>query len=58
VNVAARLEGLAHPGGICVSVRVQEDAAGKLDLSFEDRASRASRTSPDQYGFIGFALTL
>jgi len=36
VNVAARLEGLADPGGICVSARVQEDAAGKLDLAFDD----------------------
>jgi TolB-like protein/class 3 adenylate cyclase len=36
VNVAARLEGLADPGGICVSARVQEDAAGRLDLSFDD----------------------
>jgi len=36
VNVAARLEALAEPGGICVSARVQEDAAGKLDLTFED----------------------
>jgi adenylate cyclase len=36
VNVAARLEGLAEPGGICVSARVQEDAAGKLDLTFEN----------------------
>jgi TolB-like protein/class 3 adenylate cyclase len=36
VNVAARLEGLAPPGGICVSRRVQEDAAGRLDLAFED----------------------
>jgi adenylate cyclase len=36
VNVAARLETLAEPGGICVSARVQEDAAGKLDLTFED----------------------
>src|SRR5438445_13136301 len=34
VNVAARLEGLAEPGGICVSARVREDAAGKLDLDF------------------------
>ena len=34
VNVAARLEGLAEPGGICVSVRVREDAAGRLDLAF------------------------
>jgi adenylate cyclase len=36
VNVAARLEGLADPGGICVSARVQEDAAGRLDLTFDD----------------------
>jgi len=36
VNVAARLEALAEPGGICVSARIQEDAAGRLDLAFED----------------------
>jgi adenylate cyclase len=36
VNVAARLEALADPGGICVSARVQEDTAGRLDLSFAD----------------------
>jgi adenylate cyclase len=36
VNVAARMEDLAEPGGICVSSRVQEDARGKLDLAFED----------------------
>ena len=36
VNVAARLEALAESGGICVSARVQEDAAGRLDLAFED----------------------
>jgi class 3 adenylate cyclase/DNA-binding winged helix-turn-helix (wHTH) protein len=36
VNVAARLESVAEPGGICVSSRVQEDARGKLDATFED----------------------
>jgi adenylate cyclase len=35
VNIAARLEGLAEPGGICVSPLVQEDARGKLDLAFD-----------------------
>ena len=41
VNVAARLEGLAEPGGICVSARVQEDAAGRLDLAFDDMGEQA-----------------
>jgi adenylate cyclase len=36
VNIAARLEALAEPGGICVSGRVHEDAKGKLDIVFED----------------------
>jgi class 3 adenylate cyclase len=36
VNIAARLEGIAEPGGICVSNRVQEDAVGKLGLTFDD----------------------
>ena len=41
VNIAARLEGIAEPGGICVSARVQEDAAGKVDLAFEDIGEQA-----------------
>ena len=36
VNIASRLEGIAEPGGICVSGRVQEDAAGKVEFTFED----------------------
>jgi TolB-like protein len=36
VNIAARLEALAEPGGICISGRVQEDATGKLDVAFRD----------------------
>jgi adenylate cyclase len=36
VNIADRLEPLAESGGICVSARVQEDAAGKLDVAFVD----------------------
>jgi adenylate cyclase len=40
VNVAARLEALSIPGGICVSSRAQEDALGKLDVGFEDMGER------------------
>jgi len=36
VNVAARLEALSKPGGICISGRVYEDLTGRLDLPFED----------------------
>ncbi|MCW5745126.1 MAG: adenylate/guanylate cyclase domain-containing protein [Alphaproteobacteria bacterium] len=41
VNVAARLEALAEPGGVCVSGRVQEDLAGKLDVELRDGGDQA-----------------
>jgi TolB-like protein/class 3 adenylate cyclase len=40
VNVAARLETLSAPGGICISARVYEDMAGRLELPFEDRGEQ------------------
>src|SRR4051794_9943920 len=36
VNIAARIEPLAERGGICISGRVLEDAAGKILLDAED----------------------
>lgn len=36
VNVAARLEALAEPGGICVRRNVRDEVRDKLDIRFED----------------------
>src|SRR5439155_9510053 len=36
VNVAARLQQLAAPGGICVSAAVRDQVGERLDVGFED----------------------
>src|ERR1700738_1792795 len=36
INVAARLESLADPGGICISGKVHEEIRSKLPLGYED----------------------
>jgi adenylate cyclase len=40
VNVAARLEALAEPGGICVSRVVRDQVRDKLDFAFEDQGEQ------------------
>jgi adenylate cyclase len=40
VNIAARLEALAQPGGICLSDKVQKEVSGKLPVAFDDLGER------------------
>ncbi|MDP6705574.1 MAG: adenylate/guanylate cyclase domain-containing protein [Alphaproteobacteria bacterium] len=41
VNVAARLEGLAEAGGVCISGSVYEQIRDRMDLAFEDLGEQA-----------------
>ena len=36
VNIAARLEGIAEPGGICLSAAAYEQVRGKLEIAVAD----------------------
>src|SRR5215468_3149060 len=40
VNVAARLEALADPGGVLVSAKVHSEIEGKVEVTFEDRGDQ------------------
>jgi len=47
VNIAARLEGLAQPGGICLSDDVYRHAKGKIEARFEDTGDQKLKNVPD-----------
>jgi adenylate cyclase len=40
INIAARLESIARPGGICVSSKVFDEVHGKVDIHFKDIGER------------------
>src|SRR5580698_4106525 len=41
VNIAARLEGIAEPGGVCISDDAQRQIRGKIDIAFDDIGEQA-----------------
>jgi adenylate cyclase len=47
VNIAARLEGLADPGGICVSAEVYGQVQRRVELDFDDLGDQAVKNIPD-----------
>jgi adenylate cyclase len=40
VNIAARLESIAHPGGVCISDDAYRQVRGKIDANFQDTGER------------------
>ncbi len=52
VNVAARLEGLAKPGGICVSGKVFEEVKHKLSVGFDDTGRAAVWLASDYLDYV------
>ena len=50
VNVAARLETAAAPGGICISRSVRDAVRGKFSVEFQDRGELAVKNIPDPVG--------
>ncbi|MDR6860657.1 adenylate/guanylate cyclase domain-containing protein [Variovorax guangxiensis] len=46
VNIAARLEGLAHPGGLTISGMTQEAVRNRLQATFEDLGEQSVKNIP------------
>ena len=47
VNIAARLEPLAEPGGICLSGTMRDQLRSKLELEYEDLGEQTLKNLPD-----------
>ena len=54
VNIAARLEGIAAPGAICLSEDAYRQVKGRLEVSVSDLARKSSGTLPSRSGSICF----
>jgi class 3 adenylate cyclase/TolB-like protein len=46
INIAARLEGLSEPGGVCVSGSVHDQVQSKLDVEYEDLGPQSIKNIP------------
>lgn len=57
VNIAARLEALCEPGGVCISRAANEQIRDKLSLSFADLGEQAVKNIARAVGVYGLAAT-
>ena len=56
VNIAARLEGLAEPDGICISGTVHEQVRNRLDLAYEDLGEKSVKNIREPLRVYGIRL--
>jgi class 3 adenylate cyclase len=49
VNIAARLENIADPGGICISDKVHAEIQGKVQHRFHDLGRKKLKILPTQF---------
>jgi len=56
VNVAARLEGIAEPGGICLSSAAYDQVRGKIDIAAQDRGRHKLKNIACQSKSIRYRL--
>ena len=47
VNIAARLEGIAEPGGVCLSDDAHRQIRGKVEIAFEDIGLKTLKNSAE-----------
>jgi adenylate cyclase len=52
VNIAARLEGIAVPGGVCISNKVGTEVTGKIDVVFQDGGKYEVKNIPEPVGVL------
>lgn len=57
VNIAARLEALCEPGGVCISRAANEQIRDKLSLAFADFGEQAVKNIARAVGVYGLAAT-
>ena len=48
VNVAARIQALAQPGGVCISDKVREELRNRLELGYEDLGEQTVKNIPER----------
>jgi TolB-like protein/class 3 adenylate cyclase len=56
VNIAARLEALAQPGGICLSAAAHEQVRDRLDIAFDDLGEQQVKNIARPVRIYGVAL--